>query len=337
MNDTYYNVKLGSLCKALQLGNLTEEPVTVSGGLLHRMFSVNTTQGKYAVKALNPQIMLRLTAFQHILRSERIANAANKSVPALSARRFNGNSLQELDDQFYLVFDWVDGKTLKPNEINTCHSEKIGTILADLHSIDFTDLSIAKDKSEKSEITDWNSYLKKGQETNAEWIELLSDNIDKLYSWNTKSNEAAQQLEKDMIISHRDLDSKNVMWIQDEPVIIDWESAGYINPMQDLTETAIYWSENANGEIDKNRFEAFICGYKKKRGNLQADWRRVLENGFSGKLGWLEYSIKRSLWIECTDEKEQQLGTAQVTHTINSIRNYSDKLLDIEEWLKNDL
>jgi len=35
----------------------------------------------------------------------------------------------------------------------------------------------------------------------------------------------------------------------------------------------------------------------------------VLESAFSGMLGWLEYSFKRSLGIEkSTDEKEQQLG-----------------------------
>ena len=45
------------------------------------------------------------------------------------------------------------------------------------------------------------------------------------------------------VISHRDLDPKNVMWNYNKPVLIDWESAGYINPMQDLIETAIYWSK----------------------------------------------------------------------------------------------
>jgi hypothetical protein len=35
----------------------------------------------------------------------------------------------------------------------------------------------------------------------------------------------------------------------------------------------------------------------------------ILTNGYLGKLDWLEYSLKRSLWIECTDENEQQSGT----------------------------
>ncbi|MFS1511599.1 phosphotransferase [Chengkuizengella sp. SCS-71B] len=67
------------------------------------------------------------------------------------------------------------------------------------------------------------------------------------------ANNAAKLLASNTVISHRDLDSKNVMWNQDNPVLIDWESAGYINPMQDLIETAIYWSENEIGSIDKKR------------------------------------------------------------------------------------
>lgn len=140
-----------------------------------------------------------------------------------------------------------------------------------------------------------------------------------------------------MIISHRDLDPKNVMWSQDNPIIIDWESAGYINPMQELTETAIYWSENEKGDIDKERFFAFIGEYKNKYGTLQSDWRMVLLNGFLGKLGWLEYNLKRSLWIECTDKEEQQMGTDQVIETINVIRHYSDIISELEKWLNNDI
>jgi hypothetical protein len=59
----------------------------------------------------------------------------------------------------------------------------------------------------------------------------------------------------------------------------------------------------------------------------------VLSSGFTSKLGWLEYSLKRSLWIECTDEKEQQLGTRQVTCTINEIIRYAGMIPELEEWL----
>lgn len=104
-----------------------------------------------------------------------------------------------------------------------------------------------------------------------------------------------------------------------------------------LLETAVYWSVNELGSIEKGRFIAFIDGYKKRFGVLQADWRMILEHGYLGKLDWLEYSLKRSLWIECTDEKEQQLGTLQVSGTINALEQYEDMISNLETWLINDI
>ena len=96
------------------------------------------TQGKYAIKALNPQIMLRPVAMQHFINSKRIVNIVANNIPALPAKKFNGTFMQEIDKQFYLVFDWVCGKSLKFNEINIAKCEKIGDILADIHMTDFS-------------------------------------------------------------------------------------------------------------------------------------------------------------------------------------------------------
>jgi thiamine kinase-like enzyme len=179
--------------------------------------------------------------------------------------------------------------------------------------------------------------LQRGKEEHSEWVEILLENISNLNDWNLDTIEASEFLSSNMVISHRDLDSKNVMWNLHNPVLIDWESAGFINPIQDLIETAIYWSKNDKGEIDKQRFFSFVSGYKKKYGELHADWRMVLVNGFLGKLGWLEYNLKRSLWIECTDDEEQKMGTAQVTGTIYEIRNYADQIPKLLNWLNNEL
>lgn len=333
MSGLQYNLHVEKLCHTLRLGELTGEPEPISGGFLHRMYAVETTQGKYAVKALNPQIMLRPTAMQNYIHSERIANIAVHRVPALPAKRFNGIFMHEIDKQYYLVFDWVPGKSLRLNETTAIHCNKMGAILADLHMTDFSKLGLTNDPSDHGQLTDWKDYMLNGQEHHAAWANLLRDNINKLYEWNTQAIKAAEQLASNTVISHRDLDPKNVLWIQDNPVLIDWEAAGYTNPMQELTETAVYWSEDETGNVDKGRFLAFIDGYSKRYGTLEADWRTVLDSGFLGKLGWLEYNLKRSLRIECTDEKEQRLGTEQAVGTISAIRRYADMSSELEKWL----
>ena len=59
MSEIQYNLKFEKLCNTLNLGALVGVPEAIPGGLLHRMYAVETTQEKYAIKALNPQIMLR--------------------------------------------------------------------------------------------------------------------------------------------------------------------------------------------------------------------------------------------------------------------------------------
>ncbi|MNI61226.1 hypothetical protein D3C73_1164870 [compost metagenome] len=59
----------------------------------------------------------------------------------------------------------------------------------------------------------------------------------------------------------------------------------------------------------------------------------VLVTGFQSKLDWLEYSLKRSLRIECSSDEEQQMGTSQVTGTIYSIVRYAEMISELEDLL----
>lgn len=343
MKGTYqlnnqYNVQFEKLCSALKLGEILLPPEAISGGLLHRMFAVETTEGKYAIKALNPQIMARPVALNNYLRSERIASIAAKKLHAHPAKTIDGKFIHSLDEQYYLIFDWIDGFSLKSNEINHIHCEIIGSTLADIHKTDFSQIEINDDHHDNLDgETDWNFYLDKGIKNNSIWENLFHQSIEKLFVWSSCAKRASRMLATDKVISHRDLEPKNVMWHQNNPIIIDWESAGYIHPMHDLIETAIYWSVNELGNIVKERFITFISGYQKRFDFLKPDWRMILELGYLGKLDWLEYSLKRSLWIECTDEKEQQMGTLQVEGTINAIKEYESMVSKLETWLNNDI
>jgi Ser/Thr protein kinase RdoA (MazF antagonist) len=268
-----------------QLGEIVGVPESISGGLLHKMYAVKTTKEKYAVKLLNLQIMLRPEAISNYINSERIANLVSGKVPSVPAKIINGDIIQRLDNQYFLVFSWIEGKCLNPKEINKTHCEKIGSILADIHKLDFFDLDLNYKVNTNRQQTNWNFYLERGRKNNAEWFDLLFEIIDKLNVWNALAIRSANLLTTNLVISHRDLDPKNVLWNQDKPVLIDWESAGFINPVKDLIEIAIYWSEDEMGNVDRERFFAFIRGYKMKYGEIQADSKAVLENGFLGKLG----------------------------------------------------
>lgn len=334
-NNIKYNVQFVQLCDMLSLGEIKREPKTITGGLMNRMYSIETTKGKFAVKALNPSVMARPEAVKNYIISEHVANVAYKYVPALPAKMFNGNSLIYLEKQYYLIFDWIDGITLKNYETSIEHCKIMGSILAKIHNIDFSNLGLVNEFTGDDTLIDWNYYLTRGKESKATWTKVLTNNIDLLYTWHEKVIKASKIIDLSAVISHGDLEPKNVIWHMNGPIIIDWEAAGYINPQFDLLETAVYWSMNKTGNLNKDRLLSFLEGYKKEGKCFNIDWNIVLDKGFQGKLWWLEYSLKRSLWIDCTDTKEHQMGSEHVIATIEELNNYANIVPTILSWLEN--
>ena len=53
------------IVRELGLGNLISTPSRIYGGLTHKMYSVETDKGHYAVKILNENIMKRPTAIEN--------------------------------------------------------------------------------------------------------------------------------------------------------------------------------------------------------------------------------------------------------------------------------
>jgi Ser/Thr protein kinase RdoA (MazF antagonist) len=322
MNDKFVTIE--KLCESLSIGILTDEPMPVYGGLSHKMYAITTTQGKYAVKILNPQrIDLKSAEL-----SEQIANIAVKRIPAVPAKIFNNKSVQEIEGQLFLVFDWVEGNNVEYDDITIEHSKIMGAILADIHKTDFSALNISSDDSPHIDLIDWNFYLQKGELCNTVWVDLMKNNINMLYDYYLKAIEASNSLVDKNIISHRNLDPRNVIWNGYKPYIVDWEDAEMINPLYDFINTAIHWSI-----FNKDKFLAFAHSYNEKNRLPAINWRNVLYIRYIEMLDWLVYNLKRSLKMNCTDPDEQQTGTEHVEYMIHEIIEFSDKIELIENWL----
>lgn len=334
---TGYNIQIDKLCKMCALGELLCAPSPISGGLLHRMYDVKTSLGRFAIKALSPEIMERNDTYNNYVISENIVSKLANVINASGANLYNGNHIQEVDGQFYVIYDFKEGRSLKQNEITTDHAYKIGVAVGKIHSTDFSELNLHNDNTTEARCFNWNDFLEIGRQQNKEWCDLLEENISKLYFLSNKMNEAYTALSANEIICHGDLDSKNVLWHDNELIIIDWESAWFYNPYHDFLETALYWSLNDDKSVAYDRFSAFKDGYSSIKTIRYSDWDTVLYNGYSAKLGWLEYSLKRSLGIKCNNAEERKLGTEQVTATIDDILQYEKQRPSIINFLVAEL
>lgn len=335
-NGTPYRIDWEGLCGRLGLGCLLSEPKPLNGGFLHRMFEVNTGSGRYAVKALNPEIMGREEALSNYEFSERAANQLAEILPVSHARQYDGTYVQSVNGQYYLIYDFVEGRTLTDAEITGRHAYRIGCALAQIHGTDAAEPGApecprADPEPAKAE---WESYARLGREGELVWAACLEESLGELNRLSERCARAFEGFCGRQALCHNDLDPKNVMWRGDEPVVIDWKAAGFSAVSRDFLETALYWSQNADGSVDRERFLAFAHGYTSRRGLEAADWNAVLYQGLASKLEWLEYSLKRSLGLTGADEAERRLGTEQVVPTVRGIQAYVKNIPELTALLR---
>lgn len=318
------------LCIKYKLGLLIARPVPVSGGLLHRMYRVTTNLGEYAVKALNPEVMRRPEAMQNMINSERIAAKLKERVSLVAAIDFNGRRVIEIDGTYFMVYEWQEGESVFAPAITASHCAQIGKVLGRIHVADIK-VSDVSYNAELRELYNWEFWLEQAKEQNVDCYAILSENIANLHKWDKSVIDSRQELMKAQVISHRDLDPKNVLWQDETPYVIDWESAGFVNPYQELVEVLNYWIVDEDGKYDKKKFDALIQSYAVRKDIMHVNWKVVLNSGFDGMLGWLEYSLKRVLNGETDAERCE--GFKQVIDTINALSNFEAQSKKMYAWI----
>lgn len=318
------NILIYKLFERLQLGTIIDKPSRVNGGLLNRMYKVNTSNGMYAVKHLNPEVMKRENAKENHILAEKIANIAkNNGINCVPAKIINGINLHEIEGNYFFVFDWFNGKSIDEDKITLEHVKKVATLLAKIHNIDFEEVKnecrLGKELSE----VNWDFYISKVE--NEKIKELLINRKEYLTELDKMATNARKEILNSLVVSHRDLDLPNILWDKDNtPTIIDWESSGVVNPCEELLETAWDWS-GGQEYFDEKKFIFFINTYKENGGNL-SDLSKAVYANFKNKSGWLEYNLKRVCKLECLDEEEQKLGEKEVVRVINEIIVFYDMM-----------
>ena len=226
--------------------------------------------------------------------------------------------MQLQDGQYFYVYNWYDGKSLKDNEIKSINCEKIGKQLAEIHNI-----TLKKDIwTEDTKNIDWKYYIDLAKKKESPIYDMLFDKIDLLNESMKKGNEIVNQLPNYIAVCHNDLDSKNVLWINDDFKIIDLECLGYSNPYLELFTLALCWSGYESCNINFDLFKTFMDSYfENSKLSRNKNWE-VLYYANNGRLEWLEYNIKRALMLETDSKEEQQLGINEVKETIAHVVYY---------------
>ncbi len=299
------------------LGELLEGPHKIEGGLLNKMFKISTKRGKYALKLLNPEVMSRKDGKKNIIFTEKVSNIAKKNgIKCIPALEINGQLIQSIGDNHFLIFDWFEGKPINENQLNLEKCNKIAKELALLHKIDFSSIRNECNIYYELEDINFDYYLPKVKTEKI--IHLLNEVKDRFSQLDKESIKNMEYIKNNLVISHRDLDLPNILWDKnDEPVIIDWETTGLVNPTLEVIDTAWNWA-GGKDYFDKNKYRNFLDSYVKEGGKLD-DYEKAFKADFKAKLRWFEYNLKRITVFDFLDDEEKILGEKEVIRSADEI------------------
>lgn len=329
MEDKTIENFLGKLMAACGLGAIQSPVESVSGGLLHRMYKVETDCGTYAVKHLNPEIMSRPGVFENFARAEKIEHRLEKEgIPIIPAITFHGNKMQNIDGNYFYIFNWQNGHITDWNSISNEECYTAGNILGRIHAI--SPKNVSHQEPELSNI-DWRDYVLQAQKEKSEIAPLLEGNEALLIYAEKELNNARSSLPDIQCLSNEDMDPKNIMWDKGHPWVIDLECLDYGNPISHALQLALQWSGIVTCDIDTEKLIAFFDGYLEVYDNCFRAYSEVFGLAYTW-VEWLAYNIRRALGA-CMDEAERTMGISEVRNTINRIKY----IYDVEKNIKDAL
>ena len=330
--------KLEKLVRKFDLGSKIIKATQIHGGLSNRMYRVETDKAEYAIKKLNKTLMQNKTEFERITFAEKVSKIAEENgVFVERALEFEDKIIHEIDEDYYMIFNWNYGSHLQqPEDVTDEICNTIGELLAKIHNLDFSKIEAEKSKETETRIIDWQHYANVAKNQNKYYYKDLVENIEILYEINKKTNEALEYAKNNLIISHRDLIKKNIMWNNNIPTVIDWESSGYVNPTVELVQVCWNW---ANGDVGKFEFEKFgiivnsylqhVKKYKKE------DMKKLIYANLWEAIEWLEYNLKRSLCIESTYRNEEiELAEEQIDYLNHEIKYAMTQIEQVADSLQ---
>lgn len=208
------------LVQNLRLGTLLSSPMPLSGGALHKMWAFTTDQGDYVAKQINQYITTKPNFLKAYQCSEEIARTfSQKGIPAVSAIDIDNRFVHPIHDHWFIIYSKVAGKTININDLKKEHAVQIGKIFSSMHKLNIVIKSVDKPHYDQFSNEYWENLIFKTK------YEVLKQIIPTIQKWNTAYKNAIPVLNENLVITHRDLHHTNVLWQENKPWIIDWESA----------------------------------------------------------------------------------------------------------------
>jgi Ser/Thr protein kinase RdoA (MazF antagonist) len=328
------------LCAQHHLGTVLEPPQSLSGGYLHEIWKVETQEGTFVIKKLNPAIMKKPGMTQRLEQAESIGAAFYEAgIPAVIPHKSDNSFMTKIDGVYFLLYPFVRGTLYDLKRVSLLQACHVARLLARMHRLH---LPIQKEVELHYDII-----------SKATWLELLtqckaqnlpfSQNLEKMFPFLLHCNEQHAQhvdeLNAHLVLGHRDLHPENILWEDmTTPHIIDWEYSGLVNPAHEIAGAALEWSGLIARQLNPECFNAFVSAYKKAGGMITLDPMKGFYTFLANNmLSWTEINVTRALGLNASSFEEQAFATRMIEEIITTFDYIQNHLSFIEKMLHKHL
>lgn len=292
------------------LSEIIDEPKILTGGDVNQNLKIITSTGEYVVKIIDInsltqsyQVSKDLLLFSLDF-SENIAVYMQKNgIPTITTLNHKQQKMLVEDNFLFMVYPYFHGQAHQASTINTPELKKIAAILAKMHSLNTHNFQRGQALLKWSKIIEmvlqimdqkpWNliKQLKVPDAIKTD-AEQLEDFLNKI-ALNLPTSLANA---KNLLLTHNDLKPKNVLWnTKNTPMIIDWETAGYMPQDADYIDTILAWcvsSQDNKYIFDLDKLESFTCEYKNFC-NIPKITDQTIDIVVMKWIFWLAFCIKK--------------------------------------------
>lgn len=232
------------LCSLLDLGACRGELSRVPGGFHHCMWRLETQTGCFAVKQLADDMDMQDAATVAQMNASEVTaiEFSRYDIPALYSLPVDRQHLHLLDGVGYLVYPWTNATACHRNGVEERHAIVVASTLAHMHRSNIKVPELLDVPSFPVTAERVIDLVQLAKQRNVRYSDILEDRLEDILRIVALHAPALKRLETHQVISHGDLDHKNILWDEaGEPLLIDWESARRLNPTYELLLEALDW------------------------------------------------------------------------------------------------
>ena len=260
-----------AVAREFDLGPPSGPATPVEGGLLNRMWRVDTTTGSYAAKQLTHTHVVARADYRRAFDVERAALDAGLALPPPVAHPAHGGPLGDLTADgmdgtvTVLVHRWIDGRQLDPEAtVSPEVARSVARDLARLHGLglDPTAWPTAGVWGHAPDRDVWRALAERATETGLDlgWSRLLISHEGELADMSDRFL-AEDGPTGSTVVSHRDADAKNLLIVDDRPMLIDWETCGPTTVGLELGKELLDLAGGHHGPLHPQTAAALLEGY----------------------------------------------------------------------------